>query len=231
MKRFKEFWKNHKIKILTCGYFLLLIIGVGFSLTGEKEEVFSLEKKTILVDAGHGGVDPGKVVDQGAEEKEINLKIASYLMEYLEQGGAAVFMTRTDDETMAEGKRADLRERRSLAQGDEVDLFVSIHQNFYPSEEVRGAQVFYPKNSEESKNLADSIQSRIKELADGENDRVIKENDSYYMLKNAQKPSVIVECGFLSNPDENRLLNTEEYQKKIAWAIFIGISDYFGKEV
>ncbi|MCC8013781.1 MAG: N-acetylmuramoyl-L-alanine amidase [Eubacterium sp.] len=210
MTGLKEFWKRRKAEILTCGYFLLLILGVGFSMLGSREEVFSLEKKVILIDAGHGGADPGKVVSEGAEEKEINLKIAEFLREYLLQAGAGVYMTRTDDETPAEGKRADLRERRSLARDSEVDLFVSIHQNFYPSEEVKGAQVFYPKSSEESKALAENIQSRIKELADGENNRVIKENDSYYMLKGAEKPSVIVECGFLSIPEVNRLLNTEE---------------------
>lgn len=226
----REFFKKHKIKLLIYGYFLVLFAGVGYSLRNTSEDVFSLEKKVIVVDAGHGGQDPGKVVDQGEAEKEINLKIAGYLSQYLKQGGAMVIMSRKTDEALAESKRGDLRERRRLADGDDVDAFVSIHQNFYPSENVKGAQVFYPKASAEGKALADSIQSRLREIADNANQRVIKENNSYYMLKNTEKASVIVECGFLSNPEENKLLNSEEYQKKIAWSVYIGIADYFASK-
>lgn len=223
----KNFIKKHKFKILTYGYLILLFAGVGYSLKDSGEDVFSLEKKIILIDPGHGGADPGKVVSEGEKEKEINLKISEYLTEYLEQGGAGVYMTRTDDEALSDSKRADLRERRRLAEKEEVDAYVSIHQNFYPDESVKGAQVFYPKSCEGGKKLAECIQSRLIEIADKSNKRVVKENNTYYMLKNAEKPSVIVECGFLSNPVENRLLNSEEYQKRIAWAIYIGIADYF----
>ncbi len=223
----KEIFKRNKVKILTGGYLILLFAGVGYSLRSADENVFSLEKKIILIDPGHGGADPGKVVSEGAEEKEINLQVSLYLTEYLEQGGAGVYMTRADDEALSDSKRADLRERRRMAEDKEVDAYVSVHQNFYPDSGVRGAQVFYPKGSEEGKALAECIQSRIVEIADNSNKRVVKENNTYYMLKNAEKPSVIVECGFLSNSEENRLLNSEEYQKKIAWAIYIGIADYF----
>lgn len=214
---------------MTYGYLILLFAGVGYSLKDSGEDVFSLEKKIILIDPGHGGADPGKVVSEGEKEKEINLKISEYLTEYLEQGGAGVYMTRTDDEALSDSKRADLRERRRLAEKEEVDAYVSIHQNFYPDESVKGAQVFYPKSCEGGKKLAECIQSRLIEIADKSNKRVVKENNTYYMLKNAEKPSVIVECGFLSNPEENRLLNSEEYQKRIAWAIYIGIADYFAE--
>ena len=226
----RDFFRRHKMRLLLYGYFLMIFVGVGYSLKNSSEDVFSLEKKVIVVDAGHGGADPGKVAAEGKKEKEINLKIAGYLRQYLEQGGAVVYMTRTDDEALADTKRADLRERRRLADGNDVDAFVSIHQNYYPSESVSGAQVFYPKASEKGKALAGSIQNRIREIADNANKRVIKENNSYYMLKNTEKASVIVECGFLSNPEENRLLNSEEYQKKLAWAIYIGTADYFSSE-
>lgn len=203
---------------------MLLFAGVGFSLRNTGEDVFSLERKIILIDPGHGGTDPGKVVSEGDKEKDINLSISLYLAEYLEQGGAGVYMTRTEDEALSDSKRTDLRQRRQLAERSEVDAYVSIHQNFYPQEEVKGAQVFYPKSCDEGKTLAECIQSRLIEI-----ERVVKENSTYYMLKNAEKPSVIVECGFLSNPEENRLLNSEEYQKKIAWAVYIGIADYFAE--
>ncbi|MCD8216395.1 MAG: N-acetylmuramoyl-L-alanine amidase CwlD [Clostridiales bacterium] len=225
----REFFKKHKFRILTCGYLLLLFAGVGFSLRNTGEDVFSLERKIILIDPGHGGTDPGKVVSEGDKEKDINLSISLYLAEYLEQGGAGVYMTRTEDEALSDSKRTDLRQRRQLAERSEVDAYVSIHQNFYPREEVKGAQVFYPKSCDEGKALAECIQSRLIEIADESNKRVVKENNTYYMLKNAEKPSVIVECGFLSNPEENRLLNSEEYQKKIAWAVYIGIADYFAE--
>ncbi len=223
----RKIWGAHKIKILTYIYLILLFAGIGYSLGTSSGEVFSLEKKVILIDPGHGGDDPGKVVSKGDKEKEINLIISGYLCKYLEQSGASVRTTRNDDEALAKSKREDLRLRRKLADSDEVDAMISIHQNFYPADNVKGAQVFYPVASEEGKQLADLIQARLKELSGGENTRVTKENNSYYILKNQKKPSVIVECGFLSNPDENKLLNSEEYQKKIAWAIYIGIADYF----
>ncbi len=218
---------GRKIKILTYIYLTLLFAGVGYSLRMPSGDVFSLERKIILIDAGHGGADPGKVVSEGSKEKEINLAIAGYLCDYLQQGGACVYMTRRDDKALSESKREDLRLRRKLADSDEVDAMISIHQNYYPSENVRGAQVFYPRSSDEGKLLADFIQARLKEIADNTNKRITKENNSYYILKNQKKPSVIVECGFLSNPEENKLLNSEDYQKKIAWAIYIGIADYF----
>lgn len=222
-----DYIKQNRLKLLALTYFILLFMGVGYSLRSASKEVFSLEKKVIIIDPGHGGSDPGKVVSQGEKEKAINLKIASFLKEYLEQSGALVYMTRQDDTALSDIKREDLKKRRSMTEARGADAFISIHQNFYPSEKVKGAQVFYPKASEEGKKLADFIQGRIKEIADSSNKRITKENDSYFVLKNVKKPSVIVECGFLSNPKENRLLNSEEYQKKMAWAIFAGIIDYF----
>ncbi len=219
---------NINIKnIVVCVISLIALTLTAITLTHTSSQVFSMEKKIILLDPGHGGFDPGKVVPQGNAEKDINLKIACYLLSYLEQNGATVYMTRIDDAALSETKRDDLKARRKLSDSDKVDAMVSIHQNYYPSANVHGAQVFYPSSSEEAKLLADSIQKRISQLADTSNKRVIKENASYYLLKNTKKPSVIVECGFLSNPKENALLNSEEYQKKIAWAIFLGITDYF----
>lgn len=119
-----------------------------------------------------------------------------------------------------------MKERRNIINDENTDIVVSIHQNSFPKESVRGAQVFYYKKSEQSKRLAECIQTRLKEFADNSNTRIPKANLDYYILKNTQKPAVIVECGFLSNDEENKNLNSEAYQEKIAWAIYMGITDF-----
>lgn len=177
----------------------------------------------------HGGWDPGKVAADGTEEKGINLKIAAMLQGFLEQGGAIVTATRISDEAVDTGKRNDLKKRVEIARNDNADMFISIHQNSFPKSNVKGAQVFYNKNSEESKRLAFLIQSRLKEVVDCNNERAAKANTNYFILKNLNIPGVIVECGFLSNSVEKEKLVSKEYQEKIAWAIYMGILDYYGE--
>ncbi len=185
----------------------------------------------VVIDAGHGGMDPGKVGVSGAEEKEINLAIAWELKELLEQNDITVVMTRTDDgglysESDHNKKSADMQERiRRLAAAEPL-LAVSIHQNSFTDSSSRGAQVFYYGGSSEGQRGAQLIQETMKrELADG-NHRVAKANTSYYMLKKSPCPLVIVECGFLSNPQEEQLLMTEAYQRKLAWAIHLGVLEW-----
>lgn len=218
-----------KSDILACFYMLLIFIGTlrVYYMQTAKTAVIPIEKKHIVLDAGHGGADPGKVARDGTREKEINLQIMQLLSGYLEQGGAVVTLTRNTDEALASGKNADLKARTKTARG--ADLFVSIHQNSYPSESVKGAQVFYLKGSREGERLAAAVQKRIKEVAAVDNRRSEKADNTYYILKNTNIPGVIVECGFLSNTTENNALKTEKYQKKIAWAIYMGIVDYFSE--
>lgn len=220
-----------KSKIIIYLYVATIIAGVTRTYIKESVDVASLpvQKKSIVVDAGHGGWDPGKVTSGGTEEKNVNLAIATKLQCYLEQGGAIVTTTRVEDVALSENKRTDLKDRKKMGQGDDVDLFVSVHQNAFPKESVKGAQVFYYKNSEEGKILATYIQDRLKEVVDIDNTRVPKANNEYYLLKEATVPSVIVECGFLSNGGEHDKLISEEYQEKVAWAIYMGILDYFGE--
>ena len=120
-----------------------------------------------------------------------------------------------------------MNERRKFIEESKADIMVSIHQNAFPSPSARGAQTFYYKNSEKGKRLAQCIQNALLEKADESNKRGVKENSQYYVLKNISVPAVIVECGFLSNREEEQLLNTEEYRQKIAWAIYVGINEYF----
>lgn len=186
------------------------------------------KKPVVVIDAGHGGMDPGKVGVSGALEKEINLAVAKELKELLEQNDITVVMTRTEDsglysETDRNKKSADMRERIRLLTEASPILAVSIHQNSFTDSRSSGAQVFYYEGSQEGKRGAELIQETMKEeLADG-NHRVAKSNTSYYLLKKSPCPLVIVECGFLSNPQEESLLMTAEYQRKVAWAVHLGV--------
>ena len=190
---------------------IIFVICIGIIFAGlinsidkknKTQETFfmPLAKKIILIDAGHGGWDPGKVAENNICEKDINLSIAKKLKEYLEQNGAFVLI---------------------------IDMMISVHQNSFPEKNVHGAQVFYYKNSNEGKKLADCIQTQLKNNLDKNNNRAAKINSSYFILKKIIKPSVIVECGFLSNDNELENLLDDDYQNKIAWGIYLGILDYY----
>ena len=224
--------KKNKIKILAAIYCITMIYGITYSFFTKSTESFStpVMNKNIIIDAGHGGWDPGKVSPDNTKEKDVNLNISMKLQKFLEEGGASVFTTRAEDTALSEKKIEDLSKRKELANGEDIDIFISIHQNSFPQNSVKGAQVFYYKNSESSKKLAEHIQNKIKSIADIDNKRVAKANGEYYILKNTKSASVIVECGFLSNSEENSKLKSEEYQKKIAWAIYMGIIDYCTEE-
>lgn len=218
--------KNHKFLLYL--YVIIIFVGMIKTYFSDTLETFSMPiaSKNIVIDAGHGDWDPGKVAKDGTLEKDINLQISKYLQSYLEQSGGFVLTTRIDDTALSDKKREDLKERKNIANNEEVDLLVSIHQNSFPKESVKGAQVFYYKDSEESKKLAECVQNRLKEI-DSTNNRIAKESKEYYILKQTKMPAIIVECGFLSNQEENNNLKNEEYQKKIAWAIYLGILDYY----
>ena len=167
------------------------------------------------------------VASGGVAEAPINLEIALQLQRYLELGGATVLMTRAEDEALADGKRLDLRARQTLADGVQADILVSIHQNSYPQAEIRGAQAFYHGASAEGQQLAEAIQAEFGTYLAPGNRRVAKVEESYFLLKETALPSVIVECGFLSNDEERRLLSRAEYQERVAWAVYMGIVRYF----
>lgn len=188
--------------------------------------------KIVLIDAGHGGSDPGKVGINNALEKDINLKIAKLLSCYLRANGYTVVMSRTTDCMLSapdasNKKTSDLNTRISLMEQSHADFVISIHQNSYPDSSVHGAQCFYYQGSEEGKGLAEHIQNALVKLVDPDNHRVAKSNDTYYIMKNSTCPVIIVECGFLSNYEEAELLCDEGYQKKLAFAITSGINDYW----
>lgn len=185
----------------------------------------------VVIDAGHGGDDPGKIGVNGALEKDINLSIAKKVQSLLLQNDIAVILTREEDADLAEPgaknrKAQDMKARVALLKEKQPLLGVSIHQNSYPSADCKGAQVFYYRSSEDGERLAKILQRQLTtELADG-NKRKEKANADYYLLKNSPCTFAIVECGFLSNPQEAELLVTEEYQEKMAFAIHLGILEY-----
>lgn len=184
----------------------------------------------IVIDAGHGGADPGKVGVNGELEKDINLHIAMLLKQFLEAEGFEVVMTREDDtglydEHASNKKVQDMKRRIEVIEKADPALVISIHQNSYHEEYVKGAQVFYYETGQESKLLAEFIQEELRKL-DAENKRQAKGNNSYYLLKKTSKPIVIVECEFLSNTDEAKKLSQQFYQEKSAWSIYMGVMKY-----
>ena len=190
-------------------------------------------KATIVIDPGHGGFDPGKVGVNHTLEKDINLAISKKLNDQLAASGYTVYMTRTTDEALCQGnesskKLTDMKNRVALIEEKKPDLVVSVHQNSF-SAETKGAQVFYHTSSEAGKRLAGILQQTIREAVGDDNHRVEKANDSYYMLRKVTCPLVIVECGFLSNPEEETLLTDEKYRKKMADGIAEGIENFLYK--
>lgn len=193
------------------------------------------EPVCIVVDPGHGGNDPGKVGVTGVLEKDINLQVAVMLGEYLEKKGIDVVLTRETDISLAEEgasstQVSDLKNRVEIIEKASPEMAVSIHQNSYTDSSVSGAQVFYYGQSTEGQRLAEAVQAGLIEILDSSNRREAKANESYYILKRTSVPTVIVECGFLSNPEEESLLQDEEYQNKIVEAIYQGIQTYLDEK-
>lgn len=190
----------------------------------------------IIIDAGHGGFDGGAVAADGTVEKDINLKISLYLQEYLDVFGFETLLTRDNDnsledaglETIKKKKTSDIHNRMKIMEDTDNALFISIHQNHYPVEKYSGMQVFYsPEFSEKSSLLAQSIQETVTEILQPDNNRLIKQcGTSVYLMYNAVKPAVLVECGFLSNVIETQKLKTDVYQKELAFCIALGVQKY-----
>lgn len=225
----------------------LSVYTVSDNVTGEKtggilEETVPMdpsdsgqEEICIVLDAGHGGFDPGKIGVNGQKEAEINLAIAWKVKTYLEANDVTVIMTRTTQEGLYEEgsdnkKVQDMKRRIEIMEEANPLAVVSIHQNSYTEEYVNGAQVFYYAASREGETLAGFLQESLRENLNPKNHRQKKANDSYYLLKKTQIPTVIVECGFLSNVKEAGLLESEEYQDKVAWAIHMGILQYINQK-
>lgn len=220
---------------------VIVIVSVIEVKTASEEviKIMPITNKTIIVDAGHGGIDPGSMTDdQSVKEKDVNLKITKKVKELLEASGAMVILTRNDDtslyteqvgKTIRQKYNENLKNRKKIIQESYADMFISIHLNKFQESKYYGAQTFYPAGKEDDKQLATYIQGELKRVVDKTNNRKIKSTNDIYLIKDNEIPSTLIECGFLSNDKEAKLLNDEEYQDQIAWAIYVGIQKYFSE--
>lgn len=220
----------------------LMLVSVYFIIRGGARLTASLQIETkpakpcVVIDAGHGGADPGKVGVDGSLEKDINLQIAKKLQHFLIMEDVDAVLTRESDgglydENASNKKVQDMKNRVQIIEEKKPALTVSIHQNSYHEEYVHGAQVFYYANSEKSKELAERMQQVMTLHLDKDNTRQAKANDSYYLLKKTSSPIVIVECGFLSNYEEAQALSSDLYQEKVAWAIHLAVLQYLNSDL
>lgn len=218
----------------------ILSVSVFLLQTSKKEEVkqvvsLPVSQKVIVLDAGHGVPDEGAQSSSGTTEAQTNLKIVLKVQNLLEQSGATVILTRSDENaiydldknTLREKKISDIRNRVKIGNESSADMFVSIHLNKIPEQQYYGWQCFYKEGNEQSIKLAKSLQTNLNEAIQKENKRVAMKLDTVYIMKHVEIPISIVECGFLSNPEEEQQLLTDEYQDRLAWGIYNGMMDYF----
>lgn len=239
-----------RIKIITTGV-LIALFAFTFQIakkevsTQTNKEVANNETvqttatpasgKTVVLDAGHGVPDEGAQSRNGTTEAQTNLKITLKLQNLLEQSGCKVILTRSDENaiydldanTLKEKKISDIHNRVKIGNESSADIFVSIHLNKIPQSQYYGWQCFYKSGNEKSTNLAKTIQSSLNKAIQKENKRVAMKLDTVYIMKHVEIPISIVECGFLSNPEEEKQLLEDEYQNRLAWGICDGIMNYF----
>lgn len=230
-----------KKQILTMCFFISLFVIVLSSIESKGKEntiltsSLPISNHTIILDAGHGSPDGGAESQSGVLESDLNLEIVLKLQELLEQSGSVVILTRSDEngiydenkKTIREKKVSDMKNRVEISKTSEAEIFVSIHLNKIAEDKYSGYQTFYQKNSEDSKMLAEFIQENLNYSIQKKNKREIQPLSGKYIMDNVKIPTVTVECGFLSNPEETKALQTEEYQERLAWGIYMGIMDYF----
>lgn len=227
--------KRRRRVVLGMALALMMTLALGWGFGGQDKKIWSwtLGNRVVVIDAGHGGVDPGAVGISKVLEKDVTLAVSKRLQVLVEQGGAKTVMVREDDSDLGTSqgllkrKREDLAQRIQLAMDVQAEVYLSIHANSFPDAKLTGAQTFYHSGSPEGKLLAQTIQQELNSMTQGK--RVAKGNQDIYVLKKAHQAAVTVELGFLSNPEEEQLLTTPEYQEKLAIAIYQGLSVYFSK--
>ena len=230
-----------RITLILSGIFLSVFVFILTTGNTEEQNTYistvslPASGKTIVIDAGHGVPDEGAQSSNGTTEAETNLKIALKLQNLLEQSGCTVILTRSDEnaiydidsKTLKQKKISDIKNRVKIGNESSADIFVSIHLNKSPQSQYDGWQTFYKEGSEDGARLAKTIQENLNKTIQKENNRIAKTIDKVYIIKYVEIPTTIVECGFLSNPNEEKLLLEDEYQNKLAWGIYNGIIDYF----
>lgn len=239
--RFAAFRVRKRYIVCALIFFALTVAAgaVYAHIRGRSVETFvtPMNGRIVLLDPGHGGKDAGASAN-GAVEKELNLEIARLVQGYIEEGGGAAILTRTEDKDTSDPNRAagtswkmsDLKSRKKDIENFKADAFVSIHMNKFGQSKYRGAQVFYTAESEESKILGETLQRSVKDVLDDGNTREAKPSkNAIYVLKGNTVPSALIECGFLSNAEEAQLLSDPDYRRRVAWGIYIGIVRFFSR--
>lgn len=233
--------KKRLIVIMLCIAFLVSIVIVKKSMDNKgavQVVALPINNKVIVIDSGHGLPDGGSVGNNGTLESDINLQIALKVQSLLEQSGTTVILTRSDENGISELENAtirqkhaqDLKNRVKIGNESSADIFVSIHLNKISDTKTTGWQTFYRKEDEASIKLANSIQNSLNETIQKKNTKEPNKISGIYIVEHVEIPITIAECGFLSNTEEEQLLNTEEYQNKLAWGIYTGIINYFYEE-
>ena len=224
-------------KVVPYFFIIILITVLVFisSCTDSVQVQSSVDAPVIIIDAGHGGADGGAVASDGTQEQYLNLDIALKINKYLSDLGYETVLTRTDDnsihdadaDTIRQQKVSDIHNRLSIIESHPESVFVSVHMNYFTESKYSGAQVFYSPNNPDSEKLAQYIQSSVVTSLQADNTRQIKQSDSsIYLLYHSSVPSVMVECGFLSNAEETEKLKNDNYRTQMAEAICEGIINY-----
>lgn len=228
--------KKRMLLIVTCVFVSIFTYLLGTNNNKTIQTVsLPVTGKVVILDAGHGGEDQGAQSQNGTTEANTNLQIALKVQQLLEQAGCTVILTRSDEnaiydesaKTLKEKKVSDIKNRVKIGNESSADIFVSIHLNKIPQKQYYGWQTFYKDGNEQGKKLATCIQNNLNESIQKENHRVPLKIDNVYIIKNVEIPTAIVECGFLSNEQEEKELLTDEYQTRLAWGIYTGITNYF----
>ena len=219
---------------------ILMISVISFISNRKKTDTVSVvslpvSDKTIVLDAGHGYPDEGAESASGVTEASINLSITKKVQSLLEQSGCNVILTRSDENgiyslesnTLRQKKVTDIKNRVKIGNESSADAFISIHLNKIPQSQYYGWQTFFKKDNEKSEQLARSIQEELNSSMQKENKREALKITGKYIIEHVEIPITIIECGFLSNPEEEKLLQQDEYQNRLAWGIYNGIMDYF----
>lgn len=226
--------KSIRLTVAMIGCFALLAVCARVTDNALPTAVQTAEKPVIVLDAGHGGLDSGAVGKNGVLEKDVNLSVVKKLASMLRMSGFEVVLTRDEDisiydpgvEGIRNQKLSDMDNRLEIVQKYPDSIFLCIHQNNYTDPQYFGGQMFYNNNNPDNRTLAQILQNRFAALQPG-NDREIKlSGEELFLLKSNPNPSVLIECGFLSNPNEEALLATDEYRQKTAFTIYCGVIEF-----
>ncbi len=230
--------KKVLVIIFTFVFTFVTCVGINYMMRDvvDISSSISSNRVNLVIDAGHGGIDAGTIGVDNANEKDINLSIALMLYDFAMVSGISSFLVRDGDYLVYsdndDKSRSDLYNRMDYINSIENSSLISIHQNHFQDSSEWGMQIWYSPNDDKSKIMADNILEITKSNLQSDNTRLNKKSDSsYYLLYKAQVPSIMVECGFMSNSEENKKLQDNKYQKQLAYSIMLGFSEYITEEL